>query len=135
MDRLQSFNIEVNTSKQILSSESKIYKTESFFYQTKKLAGVDRFVLKLSESMISLAKTLADNFFGDKEVNCFKVDTFDKSFSFLVKFGFQLDEPNILPEDIVFFGEDNNFENLKMNDQRINVYLREHKIFNIIVKH
>lgn len=134
MAELQSFNIEVNTSKQILSSETKIYKTERFFYQTKKLAGIDKFVLKISESMISLAKTLADKFFGHEEVNCFKVDTFDKSFSFLVKFSFQLDDKNIGTEDIIFFADENNFENLKMNDQRVNVYLREHKIFNVVVK-
>ncbi len=134
MAELQSFNIEVNTSKQILSSETKIYKTERFFYQTKKLAGIDKFVLKISESMISLIKPLADKYFGHEEINCFKVETFDKSFSFLVKFGFQLDDKHIGAEDIVFFADENNFDNLKMNDQRVNVYLREHKIFNVVVR-
>ena len=134
MEELQSFNIEVNTSKQILSSETKIYKTERFFYQTKKLANIDKFVLKISESLISMVKPLADKFFGNEEVNCFKVDTFDKSFSFLVKFGFQLDEPNVKTDDIIFFADENNFENLKMNDQRVNVYLKDHKIFNVVLK-
>ena len=50
---MKSYNIEVNTNKQILSSETKIYKTESFFYQTKKLASMDSFVLKISESLLA----------------------------------------------------------------------------------
>ena len=52
MAELDSFNIEVNTNKQLLSSETKIFKTEKFFYQTKKLSAIDKFVLKISESMI-----------------------------------------------------------------------------------
>ena len=39
-------------------------------------------ILKISESFLSLTKTLADKYFGREDVNCFKVDTFDKSFSF-----------------------------------------------------
>ena len=46
---MKNFNIEVNTNKQILSSETKIYKTESFFYQTKKIAKVDTFILNIAE--------------------------------------------------------------------------------------
>ena len=134
MEEKNSFNIEVNTSKQILSSETKIYKTESFFYQTKKLASADRFVLKISESIMSLAKTLEDKFFADENVNAFKVETFDKSFAFLVKFGFQVDEEGIDSNDIIFYSLENEFENLKMNDQRINLYLREHRIFTVVVK-
>ena len=134
MEDKQIFNIEVNTSKQILSSETKIYKTESFFYQTKKLSGADRFVLKISESIISLVKTLEDKFFADENVNAFKVETFDKSFSFLVKLGFQLNEEGVDSDDIVFYSLENEFENLKMNDQRINMYLREHRIFTVVVK-
>ena len=49
MAEIDSFNIEVNTNKQLLSSETKIFKTEKFFYQTKKLSGIDKFVLKIAE--------------------------------------------------------------------------------------
>lgn len=134
MESREIFNIEVNTSKQILSSETKIYKTERFFYQAKKLAGIDRFVLKISESMISLSKTLADKFFASNECNCFQVETFDKSFSFLVKFGFQVENADVQSEDIIFCELVSKFDKLKMNDQRVNIYLREHKIFNVLIK-
>ena len=56
------YSIEVNTTKQILSSETKIYKTERFFYQTKKLAGIDRFVLKIAENLLSLSKTIYEKY-------------------------------------------------------------------------
>ena len=134
MEIRESFNVEVNTNKQVLSSETKIYKTERFFYQTKKLAGIDRFVLKIAENLLSLSKTICDKYKNREDVNCFKIDVFDKNFSFLIKFGFQLKDGCIADEDIVFFDLQNEFENLKMNDQRVNQYLKEHRIFSVIVK-
>lgn len=132
---MQTYNIEVNTNRQILSSETKVYKTERFFYQTKKLAGTDRFVLKISESLFSVAKQIYETYKNDESVNAFKVETYDKSFNFLLKFGFQLsDKENIRSEDIIFFGEENEFGEIRMNDQRIVKYLAEHKIFNINIK-
>ena len=88
MAEIDSFNIEVNTNKQLLSSETKIFKTEKFFYQTKKLSGIDKFVLKIAESMISLVPTLIDKYLLDESVTAFKVETFDKSFSFIVRLGY-----------------------------------------------
>ena len=130
---MQTLNIEVNTNKQILSSETKVYKTERFFYATKKLSGIDKFVLKISESLFSVAKNICGECFDDEQINAFKVTTFDKSFSFLIKFGFQVTGANLSPEDIVFFGEKNNFDDLKMNDQRIVKYQANHKIFNVTI--
>lgn len=132
---MQAYNIEVNTNKQILSSETKVYKTERFFYQTKKLAGVDRFVLKISESLFSVAKQIYETYKNDESVNAFKIETYDKSFNFLLKFGFQIsDKENLNSEDIIFFGEENDFGKIRMNDQRIVKYLADHKIFNINIK-
>ncbi len=130
------YSIEVNTSKQILSSDTKIYKTERFFYQTKKLAGIDKFILKISESLQSFARELKEKYdVQTDDTNCFKVETFDKNFSYLFKFGFQIkDNPNISPYDIVFFSDESGFEDLKLNDQRVNVYLRASKIFKITLK-
>ena len=51
-----------------------------------------------------------------KEVNCFKVETFDKSFSFLVKVGFQLHSKAVDDDDIVFLEMLEGNENAKMND-------------------
>ena len=134
MEIRESFNVEVNTNKQVLSSETKIYKTERFFYQTKKLAGIDRFVLKIAENLLSLSKTICEKYKNREDVNCFKIDVFDKNYSFLIKFGFQLQDAAIADEDIVFFDLQSEFDDLKMNDQRVVQYLKEHRIFSVILK-
>lgn len=134
MAEIDSFNIEVNTNKQLLSSETKIFKTEKFFYQTKKLSGIDKFVLKIAESMISLVPTLIDKYLLDESVTAFKVETFDKSFSFIVRLGYQISGVKIGDKDIVFSLDNNDFKNLKSNDQRVVSYLKGHKIFTVSVK-
>ena len=130
------YNIEVNTGKQILSSETKIYKTERFFYQTKKLAGIDKFILKISESLQTIARDVQKKYEEQiDDTNCFRVETFDKAFSYLFKFGFQLEgQENIEPYDIIFFSDESGFEDIKSNDQRINLYVRASKIFKITLK-
>ena len=134
MSNMKNYNIEVNTNKQILSSETKIYKTESFFYQTKKLASMDSFVLKISESLLSLVDEIYESFSGDEEVNSFQIDTFDKSYSFHVRFGFQIKNAKLDAKDVVFYSDMNDYDNLKMNDQRVCNYLKTHRVFNVIVK-
>ena len=130
------YSIEVNTSKQILSSETKIYKTERFFYQTKKIAGIDKFILKISESLQTFARDLKEKYDTQTDdTNCFKVETYDKNFCYLFKFGFQIkNNENIAPYDIVFFADESGFEDLKSNDQRVNQYVRASKIFKVVLK-
>lgn len=130
------YSIEVNTAKQILSSETKIYKTERFFYQTKKIAGIDKFILKISESLQTFARELHEKYINQTDdTNCFKVETFDKNFCYLFKFGFQIENnENISPYDIVFFSDESGFKDLKSNDQRVNQYVRASKIFKVVLK-
>ena len=126
--------LEVNSTKTILSSESRAFKTERFFYQTKKLAGIDKFVLKIFESVQQILpelKTLCKKY---DDFNCFKVETFDKEFSFVFACGFQLKSESVSENDVVFLADANNFSDLKNNDQRINAYLRASKIFKITIK-
>ena len=130
---MENLNLEVNANKQILSSETRIYKTESFFYQTKKISKVDTFVLNLAESILSVTEKLKDEF-ENTEINSFQIDTFDKSFSFCFRLGFQVKNINLNQKDIIFYKNTGKFENLKNNDQRLVQYLRTHRIFNIIVK-
>ena len=134
MDSFEIYGIEVNTNKQILSSETRIYKTERFFCQTKKVFGVDNFVLKISESLQTYLSQIKEKF-KTEQGNCFSVETYDKKFSFLIRFGFQFNNHEHIKEnDIVFFFDENDFENSKSNDQRINLYLRENKIFSVRIK-
>lgn len=131
---MKSYNIEVNTNKQILSSESRIYKTESFFYQTKKLSKIDTFILNIAEGLLSVADELFVEYHGNENVNAFQIDTFDKSFSFYIRLGFQVKNVNLCEKDIVFYKNTGKFEEIKNNDQRLVLYLKTHKIFNVIVK-
>lgn len=130
------YSIEVNTQKQILSSETKVYKTERFFYQTKKLAGIDKFILKISESLQNFARELKIKYDNQTDdTNCFKVETYDKSFCYLFKFGFQIkNNENISPYDIVFFEDASGLQDIKSNDQRITQYVRASKIFKVVLK-
>lgn len=131
---MRNLNIEVNTNKQILSSETRIYKTESFFYQTKKIAKVDTFILNIAEGLLSVLDNLFVEFQGNENVNGFQIDTFDKSFSFYIKLGFQLKNANFDEKDIIFYKSTGDFSEIKSNDQRIIRYLKTHKIFNVVVK-
>ena len=131
---MKNFNIEINTNKQILSSESKIYKTESFFYQTKKLAKVDTFILNVAEGLLSITDELLMSCLGGEKINAFQIDTFDKSFSFFVRLGFQSKNVNLSEKDIIFYKITGKFDNIKNKDQRLVQYLKTHKIFNVIVK-
>ena len=127
------FNLEVNYGKQMLSSETKIYKTESFFYQTKKIIGIDNFVLKIAESIQSIIPKLIN--LKNQDFNCFHVSTVDKRFSFLIKIGYQINkEIGLNEKDIVVFKIIDGNENTKTNDQRISFYVKNSKIFNVIIK-
>lgn len=131
---MKNFNIEVNTNKQILSSETRIYKTESFFYQTKKLAKVDTFILNIAEALLSITDEMFVEYHGNKEVNAFQIDTFDKSFSFYIRLGFQVKNVDLCEKDVIFYKNTGKFEEIKSNDQRLIQYLKSHKIFNVTVK-
>lgn len=131
---MKNLNIEVNTNKQILSSETKIYKTESFFYQTKKLSKVDTFILNIAEGLLSVIDDLFVEYGDNKDINAFQIETFDKSFSFFIKLGFQIKNVKISEKDIIFYRTSGKFEEIKNNDQRLIQYLKNHKIFNVLVR-
>lgn len=131
---MKSLNIEVNTNKQILSSETRIYKTESFFYQTKKIAKVDTFILNIAEGLLSVLDNMFVDYHGNENINGFQIDTFDKSFSFYIRLGFQLKNVNFSEKDIIFYKATGDFDKIKSNDQRFIKYLKTHKIFNVLVK-
>jgi len=69
----QKFNIEVNTNKQILSSEAKICKTESFFYQTRKLENIDKLILKIGESVLLIEDEIIKQNREKENVNAFLI--------------------------------------------------------------
>lgn len=127
---LQKF--EVFTGKTILTSESQIYKTENFVRQTKYLQRFDFFLSKIAESVL---KNINSNFANktyskDEEIKSYLIQTLDKRFKFLVKFGYQLSSKNLQKKDIVFYKF--LFDDvLKQNDLRIANFLSSNPNFQI----
>ena len=128
-------SIEVNTNKQILSSETRIFKTESFFYQTKKIANIDKFILKISESLLIIQGDIQKKYSENADTRTFMVSTLGKEFSFYIKFGFNVKNVDGVNEsDIIFVGYENSGDVLRSNDQRVNAFLKINKIFNIVIR-
>ena len=127
---LQKFD--VFTDKTILTSESQIYKTENFVRQTKYLQRFDFFLSKIAESVL---KNINSNFANktyskDEEIKSYLIQTLDKRFKFLVKFGYQLSSKNLQKKDIVFYKF--LFDDvLKQNDLRIANFLSSNPNFQI----
>ena len=127
---LQRFD--VFTDKTILTSESQIYKTENFVRQTKYLQRFDFFLSKIAESVL---KNVNSNFANktyskDEEIKSYLIETLDKKFKFLVKFGYQLSSKNLQKKDIVFYKF--LFDDvLKQNDLRVANFLSSNANFQI----
>lgn len=81
----------MDTKKVILSSDSLFYKTENFIKQTRYVSHIDFLLSKLSQAIILNIK---DIILGEKEAvdttKAFSVETADKLFKFVFKFGFQV---------------------------------------------
>lgn len=129
-----SQKIEIDISKTYLSSQSITLKTEGFLSQTKFVLGIDSFLSKIAQNVIKnfdhfFCKNDFDSF-KDTSV-CFKVETDDKVFSFLIKFGFQMNREN--PKDIIFFDFSGLSGQIKQNDLRVKNYLDRNKTFCISI--
>ncbi len=125
---MQNFTMRVETDKMFLSGESRIFKTERFMKETRKMAGVDDFVTKLAEGMfVSLARF-------DSSQEGYLLVTEDGEHSFFVRFGEKItgDLP-LLPKDIVFFRYIDREKSARSNDQRFLDFLMTHKVFSVRV--
>ena len=124
--------IDVDTKKTILSSSSLFLKTETFLSQTKYFLDIDFFLSKIAEHInqnfdkIFLKKNLKDYVNSSA---CFKVETTDKSFKFLIKFGFQFERYN--RNDIIFFKFLHENIEVRQNDTKIKNYLQKNNKFSV----
>ena len=95
--------IDINTTKTVLSSKSLFYKTENFIKQTKYVSNIDILLSKICQAIILNVDKIADIKNQSKNlIDCYAVETADKNFAFLFKFGCQIDE-SLNKFDIVFF--------------------------------
>ena len=124
----ETLNFEVRTNKTILSSESKIYKTERFLFATKKIAEMNFFILKIAETLQFNLKQIREKFGGQEK---FKIETSDGNFQFYV-YMFSGKKFELNENDIVYFST-GEFDGVKQNDQRINFFLKNTKRFSVNV--
>lgn len=126
-------NLKVNTTQTVLSSKSLFYKTEKFIAETKYILNIDYLLSKVAECVL---QNIADVTLNENQkfnlVDCFLVETADKAFSFMFKFGFQLGG-ELNPTDIVFF----DYVNANVDAQTehtINEYVALNPVVNITIK-
>ena len=124
--------VNVNTKKTILSSKSLFYKTENFIKQTKYVSNIDFLLSKLCETIIFNIKDILENEKESKDlIDSFLLQTSDKAFTFMFKFGYQLNE-NLNKYDIVFFDYiDNKDEQLSI---RVDEYIKTNSSLRVLIK-
>ena len=126
-----SAKLDVNTKETLLSSSAVIKKTEMFLSQTKFILDVDFFISKIAENIIKNFDVIFSND-SSKYANTtysFKIETSDKAFAFLIKFGFQLGSEN--EKDVIFYKFDCSNSEIRQNDTRIRNYLQTHPSFSV----
>lgn len=126
-------NLKVNTNQTVLSSKSLFYKTEKFIAETKYILNIDYLLSKVAECVLLNQN---DVLFAEKQienyVDCFLVETLDKEFSFMFKFGFQLGA-ELNKFDVVFF--DYVTANVDaQTEHTINEYVNLNPVINITIK-
>lgn len=121
----------VDTKKTILSSESLFYKTENFIKETKYVNNIDFLLSKLAETILYNIKLF--DFSNIKEdLNCYLIETEDKQFKFLFKFGAFLNSSlNLNKHDIIFFDYSINQKQLNF---KIEDYVKLNSKINIVIK-
>lgn len=116
----------------VLSSKSLFYKTESFIKHTKNCTNIDTLLSKISESIV---QNLKDILLNEKQPyqdnSCYLIETSDKKYTFLFKFGFQVSK-DLNPYDILFFEHIPN--NTLHSNIRIDEYIKANPKLKLILK-
>lgn len=126
--------IDVDVKKIILSSNSLVLKTEGFLMQTKYILNIDFFLSKIAENINKDFDKIFTNKNFEEYKNssaCFKVETNDKNFKLLIKFGFQFD--NFNKRDIIFYKFLHEGTEIRQNDTKVKNYLNKNSIFSVFI--
>ena len=125
--------LKVDTEKIILSSNSLLYKTESFIGQTRYITNIDFLLSKLGETILfNLDNIIQDEKLKISSSDCFLIQTSDKRYTFLFRFGCQIEE-KLNKFDVVFFEYIDN-QLSKDITYRVDEYVKLHAILNVLVK-
>lgn len=125
----------VDTNKSVLSSASKIFKTEKFIGETKVFNDIDFFVSKLGESIIYNFEKINNLVINDKKyITSFKIEI--KEHIFFFKIGSQLEKNfEVNDKDIVFFRYIDNKNEKLINDLRLVNFCSQNSKFEIEIEY
>lgn len=124
--------LRVEAEKSFLSSESRVFKTEQFIKETRRMSGTDDFLFKIAEGVLS---SLRDFSFEKEMGSAYFVSTEGGEHSFLFRFGCQIESDlPLLTKDIVFFRYIDREKRSRTNDQRFIDFLLSHKHFMLTVR-
>ena len=124
--------LRVEAEKSFLSSESRVFKTEQFIKETRRMSGTDDFLFKIAEGVLS---SLRDFSFEKEMGSAYFVSTEGGEHSFLFRFGCQIESDlPLLTKDIVFFRYIDREKRSRTNDQRFIDFLLSHKHFLLTVR-
>ena len=119
--------LRVDADKCYLSSESRIYKTDGFIKETRRMSGVDDFLFAIADGIVSSLR----NFSFEKNLDtAYLASVGGGEHSFLFRFGCQvLSDLPLLSKDVLFFRYIGKEKNSRTNDQRFIDFLLENRTF------
>ncbi len=123
--------VNVDTQKVVLTSKSLFYKTENFIKQTSHVTNIDVLLSKLCETILQNSSQILENETLNSNL-VFSVETADKLYKFLFKFGASVGS-NFNKLDVLFFEYVTNL-NKQNNTVIIDEYIKQNKNIRVIVK-
>lgn len=121
----------VDVNKCVLSSKSMFYKTENFIKQTSHVTNIDVLLSKLCETILQNSSQILENETLNSNL-VFSVETADKLYKFLFKFGASVGS-NFNKLDVLLFEYVTNL-NKQNNTVIIDEYIKQNKNIRVIVK-
>ncbi len=125
-------NFTIDNTKVVLSSESRVYKTEQFVKQTRDLQSIDKFLNKISEGVLQNLIKQNKDLKIDNNIG-FIVSTLDNKNKFFFKLGLNFSTKFSFNKiDIIFYKYVSDAK-IRSKDRRLNVYINNPS-FDVLLK-
>ena len=115
------FIVAKNTRKVVLSSRSKIYKTEAFAVDHSRFLGLDKFITQFAEGMLERGDIF--EYARKNDIPTAKLTTTDGNHCLYVRFGFSLHSGLTEDLDLIFYALEDNAQIKRKNDSTLSDYL------------
>lgn len=108
------FIVAKNVQTMVLSSRSKIFKTESFAVENSRFLGLDKFISQFAEGI--LENNAIFDYARKYNIPTAKITTTDGVHCLYLRFGFSLDDDLTNDEDLIFYAYEDNAPVKRKND-------------------